>query len=328
MLPRIQMLPDWMYHAIEESVTCQFTTVTQRGIPVALPVILNHFDPDTGTLVVSSPSTMKRVENVRQRPEVALLFSPVGKGAGEPPHVVLAQGRAEVDDADPENGWRRYFAGWARRHPPSRANLATMSQAMPGYVRRALLRVRPRRFVGWVDGELQRVAEVVEVTETSPTSPTPTIQEMADRAQTPQTPQTPQMPQISQTTPAALTTVKAAAPAVTDAANESHMVVWTDELSMQLASFSRGALSYSGQDGYPVTLPVPFIVDRVAQRLKLPVPIPVHPLASAAADARQSSLTLLRYDPQVANERYLLCYGQLAVQDGDWTFTPSRVVLR
>jgi general stress protein 26 len=163
MLQRIQLLPDWIYHAIEESYTCQFTSVTERGIPVALPVILNQFDPDTGTLVISSPITMKRVENVRRRPEVALLFSPAGIGKNEPPHVVLVQGRAEVDDADPENGWRRYFAGWARRNPPSRQNLAKMRQVMPGYVQRAIIRVRPARFLGWEDGDLRRAPDLVEV---------------------------------------------------------------------------------------------------------------------------------------------------------------------
>ena len=39
------------------------------------------------------------------------------------------------------------------------------------------------------------------------------------------------------------------------------------------------------------------------------------------------SLTLLRYDPQVVNERYLLFYGQLVEQSDGWSFTPSRVVL-
>ena len=160
----IQLLPDWMYHAIEESSTCQFTSVTQSGIPVALPVILNHFDPDTGTLIVSSPSTMKRVDNVRRHPEVAMLFSPSGAGKGEPPHVLLVQGRAEVDESDLENAWKRYFAGWARRSPSSRANLEKMSQWTPGYVRRAILRVRPTRFLGWPEGDMQRAPIVVEVT--------------------------------------------------------------------------------------------------------------------------------------------------------------------
>ena len=159
----IQLLPDWMYHAIEESVTCQFTSVTQSGIPVALPVYLNHFDPDTGTLIVSSPVSMKRVENVRQRPEVAMLFSPIGTGEGEPPHVLLVQGRAQVDESDLEHGWKRYYAGWARRQPSSRANMERMSQWQPDYVRRALFRVRPARFIGWEGGDLSSVPHIIEV---------------------------------------------------------------------------------------------------------------------------------------------------------------------
>ena len=65
----MNQLPDWMYHAIEESSTCRFASTTVRAIPVALPVFLNHFDPDTGTLIISSPVAMKRVENVRQHPK-------------------------------------------------------------------------------------------------------------------------------------------------------------------------------------------------------------------------------------------------------------------
>ena len=100
----IEQLPDWMYHAIEESMTCQFTSVTESGLPVALPVILNHFDPDTGTLVVSSPIMMKRVGNVRRHPEVAILFSPTGTGKGEPPHVLLVPIRRTGGDATSQDG--------------------------------------------------------------------------------------------------------------------------------------------------------------------------------------------------------------------------------
>src|SRR5215469_3432933 len=163
MTQRIQQLPDWMYHAIEESFTCQFASVTESGVPVALPLFLSYFDPDTGTLVVTSPVGVKRLENVRRHPEVAMLFSPVGSGKGEPPHVLLVQGRAEVDDADPENGWKRYFAGWARRQPSARETLRKMRQAMPGYTQRAIIRVTPIRFWGWPEGAMQQAPEMVEV---------------------------------------------------------------------------------------------------------------------------------------------------------------------
>ncbi len=159
----MNLLPDWMYHAIEESFTCQFASITAHDIPVALPVFLNHFDPDTGTLIISSPVAMKRVENVRQRPKVAMLFSPAGMGSGEPKHVLLVQGLAEVDDSDLESAWKRYFAGWARRQPSARESLPKIEQVMPGYMQRAIIRVRPTRFLGWPDGDFQQPPEVVEV---------------------------------------------------------------------------------------------------------------------------------------------------------------------
>jgi hypothetical protein len=99
---------------------------------------------------------MKRVENVRQRPKVAILFSPVRTGSNEPKHVLLVQGLAEVDGTNLESGWKRYFAGWARRQISARASLTRMEQAMPGYTQRAIIGVRPTRFLGWPEGNFQQ----------------------------------------------------------------------------------------------------------------------------------------------------------------------------
>jgi hypothetical protein len=103
------------------------------------------------------------------------------------------------------------------------------------------------------------------------------------------------------------------------------MIEWADELIAQINSYNRAALSYMGLDGYPVTLPLPFTFDGAQHRFTLPRP--AQPPAVSAEDGGQTSLTLLRYEPQVANERYLLFYGQLAEHDDGWSFTPSRVVL-
>lgn len=102
------------------------------------------------------------------------------------------------------------------------------------------------------------------------------------------------------------------------------MIEWTDELIAQIGSYSRAALSYLGLDGYPVTLPLPFTFDRGEHRFTFPRPSQ-SPAISTVAEGSHS-LTLLRYDPQVVNERYLLFYGQLAEQSDGWSFTPSRVV--
>jgi hypothetical protein len=103
------------------------------------------------------------------------------------------------------------------------------------------------------------------------------------------------------------------------------MIEWTNELIAQIDSYSRAALSYLGESDYPVTLPLPFTFDRVGHHFILPMS--GHPPAISAEAAGQTSLTLLRYDPQVANERYLLIYGQLTELGNTWVFTPSRVVI-
>ena len=103
------------------------------------------------------------------------------------------------------------------------------------------------------------------------------------------------------------------------------MIEWTTELITQVDSSSRAALSYLGESGYPVTLPLLFTFDRVEYRFTLLRP--GHPPAISAEAAGLTSLTLLRHDPQVGNERYLLFYGQVEERGTGWSFAPSRVVL-
>ena len=103
------------------------------------------------------------------------------------------------------------------------------------------------------------------------------------------------------------------------------MIEWTDELIAQIDSSSRAAFSYLGKLGYPVTLPLPFTFDRVEHRFTLSRP--GHPPAISSEAVGQTSLTLLRYDPRVENERYLLFYGQVEERGIGWSFTPLRVVL-
>jgi general stress protein 26 len=290
----IQQLPDWMYHAIEESFTSQFVSVTAGGTPVALPLFLSHFDPDTGTLIVSSPTVVKRVENVRRHPEVAMLFSSTGSRQEEPPHVLLVQGTAEVDDRNPENGWKRYFAGWARRQSSARESLPRMSQMMPAYVQRAIIRVQPTRFLGWPEGDMQRAPEIVEVHGASAEN--------------------------------LWSTERSALPTRSQVPQKSVTIEWTDELIAQIGSCNRTILSYRGQDGYPVALPAPFTFNGGEHFFTFPKPAQLPAILKEMQEF--ASLTLLYYDPQRASETYLLFYGQLAENDGNWSFTPTRVLLQ
>ena len=102
------------------------------------------------------------------------------------------------------------------------------------------------------------------------------------------------------------------------------MIEWTNELRTQIASSSRAILTYLGVNSYPVALPLPFTFDSEKQRFILPMPtgFPLN------LEVDRASLTLLRYDPEMANERYTPFYGQLEAHDNTWLFTPARVVIQ
>ena len=102
------------------------------------------------------------------------------------------------------------------------------------------------------------------------------------------------------------------------------MIAWTEELRVKIASNSRAVLSYPGENGYPVALPLSFTFDPEQHRFALPMPTG-HP---AVSDAQRVSMTLLRYDAQGANERYVPFYEQLVEEGDTWYFIPARVVIR
>ena len=102
------------------------------------------------------------------------------------------------------------------------------------------------------------------------------------------------------------------------------MIEWTNELRAQIGSSSRAILTYLGVNGYPVALPLPFAFDAENERFALPMPTGYPP----TSDVDRASLTLLRYDPEMANERYIPFYGQLDEQGDTWLFIPSRVVIQ
>ena len=102
------------------------------------------------------------------------------------------------------------------------------------------------------------------------------------------------------------------------------MIEWTNELSVQIGSSRRAILTYLGVNGYPVALPLSFTFEADKQRFVLPMPAGYPP----TSELDHASLTLLRYDPEMANERYLPFYGQLKEQGDTWLFTPSRVVIQ
>lgn len=146
--------------------TCEFSTLTRDGVPVAWPLI-SIWRPEEGRfLLTTSIGLPRKAFNIRRDARVSLLFSdPTASGLERPP-AVLVQGDAEVSDrvitspAGFEDYWERIF----RIQPAGKmygANWLTR-RLLDWYYMRLYISVRPRRILWWPEGDFERTPEEVD----------------------------------------------------------------------------------------------------------------------------------------------------------------------
>ena len=100
-------------------------------------------------------------------------------------------------------------------------------------------------------------------------------------------------------------------------------MIFTDELVTQIRQHTRAVLSLTGRSGYPIALPLPFTFEAGKGLFAMPMP---KNLPNTVPHNGRASLTLLRYDPQAANERWLIFHGRLVERMHGFDFYPSRMV--
>lgn len=165
---KMMTLPPEVGEVFREFRTCEFSTTTRDGAPVAWPLI-PLWRPEEGRFVfTTSIGLPRKAFNIRRDPRVSLLFSdPTASGLESPP-AVLVQGDAEITEeiktspAGFEDYWERLF----RVQPAGRCTARTSSCAASstgttcGYTsssgpaascggRRATSRERPRSSTMW-----------------------------------------------------------------------------------------------------------------------------------------------------------------------------------
>jgi hypothetical protein len=123
--------PDAFTPLFQRAVTVEYTSLTAAGRPITVP-ITPYLQPNARTLDVSTGLTYPaKAERARRNPRVSLLFAdPVGTGLADPP-VVLVQGLATVRDADLQANTDRYV----------RETLAKLPEAFKGQPRFVLRRL-------------------------------------------------------------------------------------------------------------------------------------------------------------------------------------------
>jgi len=158
--------PPEVEEVFREFRTCEFSTLTRGGVPIAWP-LAPLWRPQEGRFVLTTSIGLPRKAfNIRRDPRVCMLFSdPTASGIENPP-AVLVQGDAEVTDeihtgtAGVEDYWERLY----RIQPAGKiySSNALLRYLTDWYYMRLHIFVRPRRVLWWPDGDFRRAPEEVD----------------------------------------------------------------------------------------------------------------------------------------------------------------------
>jgi hypothetical protein len=279
-------LPQEVREAFSRFITCEFTTVGASKQPITWPVT-PYYKQDGKTIdVTTGLGYPKKADDAAAHPSVALLFSdPTGSGL-ESRIRVLVQGTAAIDDSDLGANADRYMRETAEKLP------ATKKMQPPGplrplfnfYYARIYIQVRPERVFIWPDGEIGREPEVLDAH----------LEEVRSG--------------------------HAEEPPVDRGAAPAGPGVWDPRME-ELASHETGVLSWLGPDGFPISVRVPFTLDRTARYVE----IEDQPAGLPILEGR-ACLTVHRHAPDFTWQRNMQVRGNLARSGDGWRLTPRRIV--
>src|SRR5919197_4297154 len=280
-------LPPELQQAAERYLTTEFVTIDAVGRPIVWPVT-PYYQAHAGCIDVSTGvGYPKKADDAARNPRVALLFSdPTGSGIADSP-MVLVQGSARVDDADPTANRERYEREMAEKLPALHALAPTgaLKRFFSWYYDRIYLHVRPERVYVWPNGDF----------EAEPTLYDAHVEEVRSGHN--------EEPEEGHAPP------------------EGGLDVWDPRLDRLGREDTTGVLAIVGPDGFPFAMRVPVRADPEACVVHIdadPVGAPIEPgPACLCAHAHAADLTW-QHSYQVR--------GDLVEHEGRLVLHPHRVV--
>jgi hypothetical protein len=140
--------PPALTEVFERAITCEYASLTRAGAPVTVPSTPYL---GNGTIDVSTGlSYPAKAERARRNPKVALLFADtIGAGSAAAP-AVLVQGHAAVRDADLQANTDRYVRVAMQKLPSAtKGQPKFLLRRMRFYYARIWIEIVPQRILWW-----------------------------------------------------------------------------------------------------------------------------------------------------------------------------------
>jgi hypothetical protein len=214
--------PEELLPLFERAIIVEYASLTRAGAPITYP-LTPYVGVDGRTLDVSTGLTYPaKAERARRNPKVALLYSdPLGSGLDGAP-VALVQGLATVRDSDLQANTDRYVRLAMAKLPDAyEGQPKFMLRTLAWYFARIWMQVTPTRVLWWPAGRLDEPPQewtAPEGTSAPPSDPAPPGKQPASWSEQPSD--------------------------------------WHVAAEMALRELPFRDLTFVGNDGFPVCLPV------------------------------------------------------------------------
>jgi hypothetical protein len=279
-------LPAEVRDAFDRFITCELTTVASDKQPITWPVT-PYYDQGGATIdVTTGLGYPKKADDARAHPSVSLLFSdPTGSGV-ESGIAVLVQGTATVDDEDLKANADRYVRESGMKLPATRK----MNPPKPlrplfnFYYARMYIKIRPERVFVWPEGDLGQEPEIhgAHVEEVRSGHSEEPPEEHGEPA--------------------------GGAPA------------WDERMEF-LDENETGVISWLGPDGFPISVRVPYTVDRSSREIRIDAEPADLPLIEGRA-----CFTVHAHAPDFTWQRNMQVRGDLVRTPDGPKLVPRRIV--
>lgn len=169
--------PEDILDIVKKSLTCEYASLTRRGVPITIPLI-SFIGEDGRTLDVTTGLTYAaKAQRARNNPRVCLQYSePLGSALDKPP-VVLIYGAATVRDADLQANTDRYVRLSTRLFAEFDIQIpGFFLKTMTWYYARIWIKITPMRILWWEGGDLDKEPktwQAPEGTQAPPSDPPP-----------------------------------------------------------------------------------------------------------------------------------------------------------
>jgi nitroimidazol reductase NimA-like FMN-containing flavoprotein (pyridoxamine 5'-phosphate oxidase superfamily) len=154
------LLPKPVEDVLNAALVSELTVLDENGVPITYPLI-PLYDGER-IYMTSSVLFSRKLDHIKTNPKVSMTVTDKTATAVENFARITIQGDARIVEEDLHSGWENVLPLWEAKEPII-SDLVKKRFAMPLFWERAVIEIKPRRVLTWIEGDTNKSPEIVEI---------------------------------------------------------------------------------------------------------------------------------------------------------------------